>query len=497
MSAGPAIDMVAKEKNVKGHHDETFDVVVIGAGAAGYAAALAAKQAGADVLILEKCARDLAGGNTRLSGGGWFVNLSAAKSANYLRSLCAEFTLPDDVVEVWAEETARNSDWLRALGANVVTSADYHITPEYPELQGSDCYGGMDLINGELGNCSLYDFLSTSVHKCGIDVRFATPALALMQEPENGSVIGVRVNHEGREYAVGARGGVILATGGFEANEAMVRNYLGLADTILWGTHANTGDGHRMAQKVGADLWNMQSMLTITGIKGAGKAGYYLALPTPQGPNSYLYVAPDARRFADESAWPRHGHVVHHGRYERFPLHAMHMIFDEKLRRAGPLSPPPSVLPIGWQALMQGYSWSADNTVEIEKGWIIQANTIAELADLLSLDNEALEATVNQYNEACTSGADSVFGRLSSTLDPISEPPYYAIASPPLLGWTNGGPRRNGRGQVLDPYGHPVKGLYAAGSVSSTYSWGKDGGFHIADALAFGRVTGREAASAV
>ncbi|MDY0006809.1 MAG: FAD-dependent oxidoreductase [Spongiibacteraceae bacterium] len=475
--------------------DETFDVVIVGAGAAGYAAALAAQQSGASVLVIEKCPRDTAGGNTRVSGGGWFVNVGQARAATYLRSLCAEFSVPDDVVETWAAETMRNSDWLRSLGARVVTSDAFHTTPEYPELPGSDCYGGMDLVNGELGNFSLYNFLATTAVSRGIAIRFSTPALALVQHHENGAVVGVIVEHGGQQYTVRARGGVILATGGFEADEEMVRNYLGLADAVLWGAQANTGDGHRMAQKVGADLWNMQSMLTITGIKGDGKAGYYLALPLPDGPNSYLYVAPDARRFADESAWPRHGHVVHHGRYERFPLHAMHVIFDEKLRRAGPLSPPLEILPIGWRALMDGYNWSADNSAEIAQGWIKRANTIAELADILSLDKAVLEDTVARYNEACRSGSDGMFNRLPGTLDPLSEPPYYALSSPPLLGWTNGGPRRDGRARVLDPYRNPIKGLYAAGSVSSTYSWGKDGGFHIADALAIGRVAGREAAS--
>ncbi|MBA6412309.1 FAD-dependent oxidoreductase [Parahaliea sp. F7430] len=485
------------ESILKTNQDEKFDVVVIGAGAAGYAAAIAAHQSGAKVLVIEKCTSDTAGGNTRVSGGGWFVNLDKVKAATYLRSLCAEYTLSEDVIEAWATETKRNSDWLRSLGAKVVTSKDYHTTPEYPELEGSDCYGGMDLIDDELGNFSLYNFLHSTVIKLGISVRFSTAALALVQEPETGRVTAVEVEQNGQKHTLMARGGVVLASGGFEANEDMVRNYLGLADTVLWGSQANTGDGHRMAQKIGADLWNMQSMLTITGIKGDGKAGYYLALPTPQGPNSYLYVAPDARRFADESAWPRHGHVVHHGRYERFPLHSMHMIFDEKMRRAGPLSPPSDILPIGWQALMTGYNWSKDNSAEIEKGWILQADSIAELAALLSLNSDRLKETIQQYNEACSAGRDTQFGRLPNTLDPITEPPYYAIVSPPLLGWTNGGPRRDGRGRVLDPYKNPIQGLYAAGSVSSTYSWGKDGGFHIADALAFGRIAGKEAASSI
>ena len=92
-------------------------------------------------------------------------------------------------------------------------------------------------------------------------------------------------------------------------------------------------------------------------------------------------------------------------------------------------------------------------------------------------------------------GVDDQFHRHPRTLTPIDQPPYYAFTSAPLLGWTNGGPRRNERAQVLDPFGRVIPGLYAAGTVSSTYSWCKDGGFHIADALAFGRVAGRTAAA--
>lgn len=73
--------------------------------------------------------------------------------------------------------------------------------------------------------------------------------------------------------------------------------------------------------------------------------------------------------------------------------------------------------------------------------------------------------------------------------------PFYAVSGPPLLGWSNGGPRRDGHSRVLDTAGNPIAGLYAAGAVSSTYSAAKDGGFHIADALAFGRVAGAHAAT--
>ena len=97
------------------------------------------------------------------------------------------------------------------------------------------------------------------------------------------------------------------------------------------------------------------------------------------------------------------------------------------------------------------------------------------------------------WNDACAAGHDPL-GRPAATLAPLATPPYYGFTSAPLLGWTNGGPRRNEKAQVLDPFGEAIGRLYAAGTVSSTYSRCKDGGFHIGDALAFGRVAGRNAA---
>lgn len=476
---------------------EIFDVIVVGAGAAGFAAALAARESGASVLLVEKCGPDTAGGNTRLSGGGWFVNRSPERSKVYLRALSEGFPLPNDVVESWARETAINSAWLRNLGARVETSDTVHTEPEYPELDGSDCYAGMDTIEGELGNARLYSFLADAADARGVEVLHNAPVRELIQDPETGEIHGVVVQRDNAERRFMARGGVVLATGGFEANADMVRTYLGLSDSIRWGTPANTGDGLRMAQKVGADLWHMQSLMTITGIRGDTEAGHYLALPRAVGPQNYIYVAPDARRFADESAGPRHGHVLQHGRYERFPMQSLFVIFDENLRRAGPLSPPPDLLPIGWRALMDGYRWSDDNSSEIERGWIQRADSIAELADLLGLDRATLEETVETYNAGCLEGVDRQLGRRADTLHPLSQPPFYGFHAPPLLGWTNGGPRRDGRARVLDTSGEVIPGLYAAGSVSSTYSWCKDGGFHIADALAFGRIAGREAAGRV
>lgn len=469
--------------------EDEYDVVVVGVGAAGAAAALSAHENRARVLVVEKCPEETAGGNTRVSGGGFFINQDPERAAVYLRSLNGSRAVAEDVVATWAAETAKNSDWLRGLGAAVGQTGDYQTRPEYAEVDGSDCYGGMDTIGGEMGQSLLYDFLLSALSGRGIEIRFDTRAEELLVE--EGAVCGVRVNGPGGRALIRARGGVVLATGGFAGNPGMVRDFLPLEDYVLWGSPNNTGDGHRMAQSVGADLWHMDNMMGITGIDIGKETGMFLA---PWAAKSFVFVAPDGRRFIDETAPNRHGHVKRNGHEELFPLSSFHMVFDESMRRAGPLSPPKETLPVGWNLLMNQHEWSGDNSVEVANGQIHRADTLRELAGPMGVDPDTLDRTITHYNSACEEGRDDHFGRPAATLAPVARPPFYALRVVPLLGWTDGGPRRDGRARVLDPRGKAIEGLYVAGEASATYSWTKDGGFHIADALAFGRVAGADAA---
>ncbi|WP_182348420.1 FAD-dependent oxidoreductase [Tomitella gaofuii] len=464
-----------------------YDVVVVGAGAAGAAAALSAHQAGARVLVLEKGNADSAGGNTRVSGGGWFTHDDPERAAVFLRTLCGPYGLDEEVIRAWAAETAVNSQWMRSLGAPVARSGEYHTSPEYLGVDGADCYTGMDTVDGRMGDGALLAFLRGALADSGIEVREAAAARELLRDGA-GRVEGV-VLDDGT--AIGARG-VVLATGGFAANPQMVRDYLRVPDHVLWGSPYSTGDGHRMAQQAGADLWHMDNMMTITGVETGRRTGMYLAL---WGSPHYLFVSASGRRFADETAEARHGHVEHDGRYEHFPTHRFHVVFDHRLLSAGPLSPDRGVLPVGWELLENGTRWSADNSEEIADGRIAAADTPRALAEAIGVHPETLETTLQHYNAACAAGRDDWFGRDPETLGAVDRAPYYALEVVPMIGWSSGGPRRDGRSRVLDVRGEPIPGLFAAGEVSSTYSWCKDGGFHIADALAFGRIAGREAAA--
>jgi succinate dehydrogenase/fumarate reductase flavoprotein subunit len=275
----------------------------------------------------------------------------------------------------------------------------------------------------------------------------------------------------------------------------MARDHLGLPDVIPWGSPAGTGDGHRMALRAGADLWHMNNYFPSFGLRVPGySSGFHAELADAR---PCIYVDLEGRRFIDETIRSKHGHARINGRYQVYPSMPFHAVFDERGRRAGPLSPSRDQHPYGWNNLMEGYRWSDDNQAEIDKGWIARGDTPSELAHELGLRPAALEATIEEFNQFCELGRDARFDRDPATLVPLAEPPFYGVTWGRLLANTNGGPRRDGRSRVIDTKGRPIPRLYAAGAVSSTYSLVLDRGFSIADALAFGRVAGRNAAAEV
>ena len=469
--------------------DREADVVVLGYGAAGCAAALEAHAAGAKVVILDKAAAGAEGGNTRVSGSVWFFNRDPAPAATYLRALCGPYPLPEDVIATWANETYQLTSWVESLGATV---SSMEAAPDTPELDGSEVHGGFRHVGPTWGNSHLWNLLTGTVKARGIEVLLGTPGRDLVKDSA-GVVVGVTGEREGRALRLRARRGVVLATGGFENNPEMARDYLGLPDIVPWGSAAGTGDGHAIAVRAGAALWHMNNMFPTFGIRVPGySSGFHMSLAEAR---PCIYVDLDGRRFIDETIRSKHGHARINGRYSVYPTLPFHAVFDERGRRAGPLSPPREQHPYGWNNIIEGYRWSEDNQVEIEKGWVVRGDTVADLARKLGMPPRTLETTIEEFNGFCELGRDQRFDRAPETLVPLAEPPFYAVTSGPLVANTNGGPRRNGRSQVLDTRGRPIPRLYAAGAVSSTYSMVLDRGFSIADALAFGRVAGRNAAA--
>ena len=143
-----------------------------------------------------------------------------------------------------------------------------------------------------------------------------------------------------------------------------------------------------------------------------------------------------------------------------------------------------------WYNVIENYKWSEDSSVELEKGWILKADNIRELAGKIGKNPDTLENTVKTWNKSCAAGNDAEFGRLANRMAPIETPPYYAMELVPSFTNTQGGPRRNKYAQVLDTNKKPIPRLYSGGELGSIYSYHYQGGGNILECIAFGRIAG-------
>ena len=477
--------------------DAEADVVVVGFGAAGFAAAVTAHDLGARVVMLEQAPEGEEGGNTRVAGQGYLNTSAPAPAAAYLRALCGPYTVPEAMIEAWADEMCRNNDWLAGLGGDPQEHQHPPVGIEFPDLPGSDCVHKFH-DGPTYGYSNTWKLFERLVKQRPIRIFYQTPAKELVQEPFTKEILGVRALRRGKPFAVKGRRAVVLTCGGFENNQEMIRNYLpGVPYCYTSGSPYNEGDGISMALTVGADLWHMNNY-----------AGPSMALKVPEVrttfsmqalhfskvmPGGMIVVGPDARRFTDEKFKTRHGKVPVHNRWLPLPTPCpMFMIFDHRLFCAGPLyDKHPSH---GWTQIIERYDWSADNRAELARGWIKTAATIPELAVALGLDPGALSATVHRWNRFCDAGEDRDFGR-KLMLEPIADPPFYAVELSPSMLNTQGGPRRNERAQIVRPDGSPIPRLYSAGELGSIYSYLYQGTGNIGECLAFGRIAGRNAAA--
>lgn len=476
--------------------DVEADVVVVGFGAAGMAASVTAHDLGAEVVILEKAPEGQEGGNTRVAGQGYLNTSSAEKAAAYLTALCGPYTVPEAMVRVWADEMCRNNDWLAGLGGDPQEHQHPPVGIEFPDLPGADCVHKFH-DGPTYGYSFTWKLFERLVKQRPIRILYETPGRALIQH-DGGEILGVGAERGGKPVHVKARRGVVLTCGGFENNQEMIRNYLpGIPYCYTSGSPYNEGDGIAMAMAVGADLWHMNNY-----------AGPSMALKVPEFrttfsmqalhfskivPGGMIVVGPDGRRFCDEKFKTRHGKVPVNGRW--LPLSTpcpMYMIFDRTMLAAGPLyDKHPSH---GWTQIVERYPWSEDNSVELAKGWIKRADTIAGLAAILGLDAAVLADTVRRWNRSCDAGRDEEFGR-TLMLAPIADGPFHAVELSPSMLNTQGGPRRNEKAQIVRPDGAPIPRLYSAGELGSIYSYLYQGTGNIGECLAFGRVAGRGAAA--
>jgi succinate dehydrogenase/fumarate reductase flavoprotein subunit len=468
--------------------DSAAEVVIVGGGCAGAAAAIAATDAGCSTLILE--ASEAGGGNCRYAGGFLF-DAPEGVLVEHLDALC--FGRTDRVVlEAYAGGLHALDDWLAGLGAETVAfepppgrlPASFPSWPSFPAAQtiGYRVVSGGEGRRGE----ALWLVLEKALLAREVEMRTRVRARELVRDAD-GVVSGVIAETAaGERVAIRAERGVVLACGGFEAERSLTEAFLPLGPTWPVGHSANRGDGLTMAVSAGAALWHMYGFFGWFAFR---TAEYPVAFPIDFFAPSFLFVDADGHRFADETGFEVHDRLRALSNYRpdrdnrpRLPSFA---VFDESARLAGPLN--------GLLGTPNSYSWSTDNSAEVERGWIARGESAAELAHAAGLPPDTLNATLETHNAAARAGHDAQFGRADATLA-VLEPPLYAIETWPGVAGTTGGPRHDALARVLSTEGSPIAGLYAAGAVSSVWGYLTEHGGGLTDALVFGRIAGESAA---
>ena len=455
-----------------------YDVVVAGYGAAGATAAISASDAGASVLLLEKAPKGAEGGNSKFAGQDVMGPTTYEGGLAYFKALRGMFTdsTSDTMLETYVAECVKNPDYLVSLGAVREEFWDKP-WPEFPEFEGAETIHTW-IVGGQSFQGTLYKLLQENVAKRDIDVLFGAPAKHLIQDPFTKVILGVQFEKDGKTVNVRAKNGVVLATGGFEANQEMIQNYLQQPYVYVVAAVYNTGDGIKMAQEVGADLWHMSNSAGFSwGFQPEGQPTAVRNLTLKSG----IIVGPMGERFMNEAAASRHGKIYYGGRWIAMPTPLpAYYIFDENTRLAGPIA----------------RGWSDGNEAEIEKGWIKKADTIEELAALIGVDPATLKASVDKYNGFVDAGEDIQYGRDPATLVPVKEGPFYAMEIGPTMLNTQGGAKRNEKAEVIDVNGNPIPHLYSAGEMGALFADMYNGGGNLGECVSFGRIAGANAAAA-
>jgi len=487
-AAGGLTPVPAKAEGVPAKWDKEVDIVIVGTGHAGLAAAITAVDAGAKVVILEKMKKEFEGGNSKVSGNMWWTPTDLPQAVQYIEALSYGLT-PKECVQALAEEMIKLNDWLGTLGIKHTPLGIFQ--PEHPELPGSACVRTWG--NNGSSDGKLYLPLREQVEKRNVEVMYEAPAKTLVQMPTR-EIAGIRAEVAGKPYFIKAKKGVILCCGGFEFDFEMQKQFLPGWPIYGQGSPGNTGDGIRMAQQAGAALWHMNNPLAGVGGMVVPEFGT-VSIPISVA-GGYIRVDKLGKRFMSENRASRHGFGVKEyvlffdgviGDFTRLPCYH---IFDETARLRGPLS---SSRKFGWFGWHSDYEWSRDNSKEIEKGWIVKGDTVAGLAAKLGMKPEDLEATIKGYNENCAKGVDPEFDRPKQSLVALDKPPFYAVKLYPTMVNTQGGPRRNPKCEIVDPYDQPIPRLYSAGEMGSFWGWMYNGGGNNAECLCTGQIAARNA----
>lgn len=533
-----------------------YDVVVLGTGAAALTAAVRASAEGANVGLFEKA--DVVGGTSAWSGGMvWIPNNphmaelgiedSTEEALTYLMSL-SQGLIDVGLATALLEAGPELVSWLEAntpVRFRIIEDfPDYHSeqpgakahggrsleTPLYPfvelgewaarvsmgpQMSGnimlSETALGRGAPNGvpadERGRRKIRDERGTGqsligplLRACldrGIEPRTGMRAVALVTDDEH-RVVGVDFETASGPVRVHA-GAVILATGGFEWDADLVRSFVRGPLVRAASVPTNTGDGLRMAMRIGAGLGNMREAwwVPIIDVPVDGRGTVAWQVNGERTRPHCIMVNSRGQRFTNEAAnYNALGAAFHTFDVTTFEYanHPAWMIFDDHyLSQYG----------------LARYKSGRGPVPE----WITSGTTVGELAARIEVPADALAATISRWNEHAVDGRDPDFGRglarndrwwgdpaqgdtPQATIGPLDTPPYYAVRVYSGALGTKGGPQTDTNGQVLDVDGRRIPGLYAAGNVMASVmgmTYGGAGGT-LAPAMVFGFLAGQHAA---
>lgn len=451
------------------------DILVVGGGAAGFAAALEAAERGAEVLVLEKLSET--GGSSAMSGGclafaGTDMQREqgladdAALLASDLKQLGGG-AADDALIAVYADHQLETYDWLKAHGQVFAPGLEASSGQSVPRVHTVD---PADLVRLLAARCRATGKVTLLTN---------TAARRLRRDATSGRVTGLLAEGPDGALDITARRGVILASGGFSRNPELLAQFAPACEhAVFVGGEGNAGDGLRMAWALGADLRDMAQIKGTFGKHPTDELNNHSCLCVYKGA---IAVNQDGRRFVDES-------------------------LSYKLLGEACLRQPYGT---GFQILDAPIMASGDNEVRIldferrlEEGLFIEADTLEDLARQIEVPEATLLKTVADYNRFVDAGEDPEFGRRHmvhnhGALRRIETPPFYAYPSTAAVYGTYCGLRVDPQMHVIDVFGERIDGLLAAGEVV--------GGFHgnaymtgsaLGKALIFGRIAARTAVAA-
>ncbi len=444
-----------------GLRDETFDVVVVGAGGAGLAAAVAAADEGARVVVLEKAPQ--VGGNTWLSGGYLNAEKDGDRAQAYVRDMLEAGGGVNDpgLVRTLARHSGEALAWLKSLGV------------EFFEAPGASFGGiGVRAYKPLMPDGKGYiHALSRAAARLGVIVRTKARVTDILREPPQGPVTGVRWRDaSGRSRRTRAERGVVLAAGGFGANHSLIARWAPqYADLQAVSSPLATGEVMLAAERIGARLRDLSHVECLPGPRRESRFR-----PRLHGdPERFIFVDARGRRFVREDGFRNGIRDAVLSLRERMCFLVMDNegfgAYDELIRR--------------------------DSIRGVETGDIFCAESLSALGGMMGLPEGALEATVSRFNESVRLGDDPVGRTRESLLFPIAVPPFWGAPVFMAVHSTLGGAAISPGAEVLDNTGRAIPGLFAAGEITGgVHGAGRLGGDALIDAFVFGRIAGRACA---